>query len=137
MDAAKIPFILTCTARTVKEQYALYAQGRQTLDEVNHLRFIARMPVITETENKYKVTSTLKSKHLIDLDDGDPNNDKSRAFDIAIIKDGKATWDLKVNVNNNEITDYIEAGNIGMSVGLVWGGSWTNFKDYPHFEESV
>jgi peptidoglycan L-alanyl-D-glutamate endopeptidase CwlK len=136
MDAAKIPFVVTCTARTVKEQQALYAQGRQPPDRVNIIRKIAGLAPISASEAQNKVTSTLKSKHLIDLDDSVTENDKSRAFDIAITKDGKATWDLKVNVNQNEICDYFEAGKIGESVGLVWGGSWKNFKDYPHFEDS-
>ena len=134
MDLAKIPFIVTCTARTVKEQVALYAQGRQILNEVNVLRAQAQLPPITEAENKNKVTSTLQSKHLVDLEDPITTNDKSSAFDIAILKNGKATWDLKINVNNNEIPDYMEAGKIGQSVGLIWGGSWINFKDYPHFQ---
>ena len=134
MDLAKISFIVTCTARTVKEQVALYAQGRQPLSEVNVLRAQALLPPITEAENKYKVTSTLKSKHLVDLEDANTTNDKAFAFDIALMKDGKATWDLKVNVNNNDVPDYMEAGKIGQSVGLIWGGSWKNFQDYPHFE---
>lgn len=60
-----------------------------------------------------KVTWTLKSKHI----DG-------RAFDIAIIKNGKVSWNVK---------DYFEPGEIGKRVGLTWGGSWKN-PDYPHFE---
>jgi peptidoglycan L-alanyl-D-glutamate endopeptidase CwlK len=133
MDAAKISFIVTCTARTVKEQQALYAQGRQTLMEVNILRTMASLPPITEAENKYKVTWTMNSKHIVDLDDGDTSNDKSRAFDIAIVKDGKATWDIKVNVNLNSEPDYMEAGKIGESIGLKWGGRFKS-PDYPHFE---
>jgi peptidoglycan L-alanyl-D-glutamate endopeptidase CwlK len=133
MDIAKIPFLVTCTARSVKEQQALYAQGRQSLMEVNIMRTMAGLPAITEAENKYKVTWTLSSKHIIDLEDGDPNNDKSRAFDIAILKDGKATWDVKVNVNKNSEPDYLEAGKIGESVGLKWGGRFKS-PDYPHFE---
>jgi len=134
MNIAGIAFIVTCTARNVKEQVALYAQGRQSLDEVNNLRAMAGLPSITEEENARKVTWTLQSKHLIDLDDGDPNNDKARAFDIAILKDKKATWDIKVDVNNDDIPDYQEAGQIGESVGLMWGGSWQKKPDYPHFE---
>lgn len=133
METAKISFILTCTARSVKEQQALYAQGRQSLMEVNIMRTMAGLPTITEEENKYKVTWTLQSKHLTDLEDGDSNNDKARAFDIAIMKDGKATWDIKVNVNKNDKPDYEEAGIIGESIGLKWGGRFKS-PDYPHFE---
>ena len=134
MDEAEISFVVTCTARTVKEQIALYAQGRQPLEEVNALRRIAGIYEITAAENKRKVTSTLKSQHLIDLEDNDESNNKSSAFDIVITKDKKAIWDLKVDVNKNDIPDYLEAGKIGESVGLIWGGSWKTFKDYPHFQ---
>jgi peptidoglycan L-alanyl-D-glutamate endopeptidase CwlK len=136
MDEAKIPFIVTCTARSVKEQQALYAQGRHSLVEVNIMRAIAGLPPITETENKYKVTWTLNSRHLVDLDDGNLDNDKSRAFDIVITKDKKAIWDIKVDVNQNQRPDYFEAGKIGESVGLKWGGRFKT-PDYPHFEEGV
>jgi peptidoglycan L-alanyl-D-glutamate endopeptidase CwlK len=58
---------------------------------------------------------------------------KRDAFDIAILKDKKPVWDIKVDVDNDSIPDYIEAGKIGESLGLEWGGSWKK-KDYPHFQ---
>ena len=71
-----------------------------------------------------KVTWTTNSRHT-DRD----------AFDIAIVKDGNPVWDVKVNVNINEIPDYLEAGQIGESIGLVWGGRWGK-PDYPHYQEA-
>jgi peptidoglycan LD-endopeptidase CwlK len=61
------------------------------------------------------VTWTKNSRHT-----------KRDAFDIAILKNGKITWDDM---------EYMAAGNIGESVGLVWGGRWHN-PDYPHFQNS-
>jgi len=133
MDKAGIPFILTCTARFVREQFALWAQGREPLDYVNDLRQKAGMPFITEEQN-VEVTWTLQSKHLVDLEDDRVDNDKSQAFDIAITPGGKPVWDLKVNVNKNEIPDYEEAARIGESVGLKAGARFKK-PDYPHFEE--
>lgn len=133
MKAAGIPFLLTCTARTVKEQIALYAQGREKLDEVNRLRKLADMLPLSWLDNQKKVTWTLASKHIIDLDDGIPENDLARAFDIAIVKDGRPCWDLKVNVNANEVPDYQEAGRIGEALGLRWGGRFRK-PDFVHFE---
>lgn len=133
MDAAGIPYMITCTARRVREQIALYAQGREKLDHVNALRKLAGMAPITWQENARKVTWTLASNHLIDLDDNNPDNDHSRAFDIAIMRDGRPTWDLKVNINANDIPDYDEAGRIGEAVGLRWGGRFPS-PDRPHFE---
>jgi peptidoglycan L-alanyl-D-glutamate endopeptidase CwlK len=57
------------------------------------------------------VTHTLHSKHT-----------QRKAFDIAILKRGKITW---------EEAEYDEAGKVGKAVGLKWGGA---FGDRPHFE---
>jgi peptidoglycan L-alanyl-D-glutamate endopeptidase CwlK len=133
MGTAGIPFMLTRVACFVNEQVALYSQGRQPLDVVNFLRRTAGLSPIPFTENCHNVTWTLASKHIIDLDDGNPDNDKARAFDIAILKYGMPVWDLKVNVNKNDIPDYNEAGQIGESVGLKWGGRFPK-PDRPHFQ---
>ena len=61
------------------------------------------------------------------------NHTSRRAMDFAILKDGQPCWDVKVSVNKNDMPDYLEAGQIGESLGLIWGGRWRN-PDYPHFE---
>ncbi len=133
MAKADLPFIITCTARTVREQIALYAQGREKLEQTNYLRKLAGLPAVSFQENTRKVTWTLQSAHLIDLDDNVRGNDKSRAFDIVINRNGKPCWDVKVDVNEDGIPDYEEAGKIAESVGLVWGGRWKT-PDRPHFQ---
>ena len=135
MFSAGIPFVITCTARNVKEQAALYAQGREDLFTVNALRYVAGFPPVTADGNQHKVTWTLESKHLIDLDDDTPGNDQSRAFDIAIVKNGRPVWDIKVDVNDDHKSDYEQAGMIGESVGLRWGGRFKR-PDMPHFEDT-
>ncbi len=70
-----------------------------------------------------KVTWTHHSKHT-----------ERTAFDIAILKDGKPTWDTKVSVNGDDIPDYKQAGDIAVQCGLVWGGIWQTSPDYPHFQ---
>jgi hypothetical protein len=132
MEEAKIPFIVTSVDRNILEQMALFVQGRLPLSMVNGFRMAAEMGVIKEDENQ-KVTWTLNSKHVTNMFDEDLNNDLSRAFDIAILKEGKPTWDLKVSVNGNEVADYSEAGVIGEQCGLKWGGRFSS-PDYCHFE---
>lgn len=82
------------------------------------LEFIVTCTTRTEEEQKALVLAgksrTLKSKHLT-----------GKAFDIAVMKDGKVTWDFD---------DYKPYGAIGEKVGLIWGGSWKRLKDGPHFE---
>lgn len=68
------------------------------------------------------VTWTRSSMHNLGL-----------AFDIAIRTPRGATWDLKVNVNENDLPDYEEAGRIGEALGLAWGGRWRT-ADACHFE---
>jgi peptidoglycan L-alanyl-D-glutamate endopeptidase CwlK len=115
MAIAGIDFIFTQTRRTVDEQAAYYAQGREDLDAVNAKRKIAGMAPITEKENKLVVTHTMQSNHLT-----------GEAFDIAIKVNGKIQWVSSL---------YDKAGEIGESVGLVWGGRWAGKKrDKPHYE---
>lgn len=127
MLEAGLEFIVTQTLRTRAEQVAFYAQGRETLAQVNLKRKMAGLAPISEAENKRKITWTLNSRHL-------PQKDgKAVAFDIAICKNGAVQWSDKVDVNDNDIPDYREAGRIGQSVGLLWGGVWRT-PDLPHFE---
>jgi hypothetical protein len=134
MGDAHLHFTITCTARTVLEQVALYAQGREKLERTNYLRLLAKLPPIDRATNRRKVTWTLHSKHLIDLDDGITTNDQSRAFDFAMLDaNGKITWNLKIDVMYDQIPDYQQAGEIGESCGLVWGGRFKTL-DMCHFE---
>jgi len=138
MKRKGIPYIITCTARSILEQMALYVQGRLPAGEVIKFREVAGMrtdvPLASLTR---KVTWTLNSRHVTNMFDEDLDNDLARAFDIAIIKrEGDrqiALWNLKADVNDNDIPDYEEAGSIGESVGLVWGGRWKN-RDLCHFQ---
>jgi len=133
MGEAGLIHVVTCTSRSILEQMALYTQGRLSLGDINLFRHAAGMLPLSLVENQ-KVTWTLNSRHITNMFDVDLNNDKSEAFDIAILnKKGQVVWDLKVNVNENDIPDYDEAGKIGESVGLRWGGKFSS-PDRPHFE---
>lgn len=57
--------------------------------------------------------------------DGSPN---SKAFDFGIFDNGKY-------VTDGTDERYRKAGEIGESLGLVWGGSW-NHPDWDHIELS-
>lgn len=49
-----------------------------------------------------------------------------RAYDVAVIEDGKVLWDSP---------KYAHAGAIGKKLGLVWGGDFRSVKgDLGHFE---
>lgn len=48
------------------------------------------------------------------------------AIDLVIVKDGKPVW--------NYIKEYDRIGEIAESLGLKWGGRWSNPKDIYHIE---
>jgi len=128
-----IDVIITCTARYLKEQVALYAQGRQPLAEVNRLRKIVGYSPIDENTNSKRVTWTLASRHIINLDDNDKTNDKATAFDFAVVKNGKVIWDVKASIDGDDISDYLECANVAKNLGLESGAFWKK-ADYPHVQ---
>ena len=134
MEELGLKVMITCVDRTLQEQSALWAQGREPLDYVNNLRKLAGMLPISIAENRHKVTWTMASRHLINLEDDRVDNNLSNAFDFAIVYNGKAVWDIKADVNEDKIPDYTQCGMIAESIGLIWGGSWEKNKDFPHCE---
>jgi len=110
MLLANLPVIVTSTLRSIHHQVALFAQGRCPLAIVNHLRSMAGLGNISEKENKYTVTNcdgvTTRSAHQ----DG-------RAFDVVLVKNGKAQWNVKQNVEA-----YRKIGEIVEAKGWTWGG---------------
>ncbi len=143
MDEAGHKFLVTCTLRHEVEQIALWLQGRDTLEVVNEARRNAQLPDITEKENTRRVTWTKYSKHFgvkADSSLGKLCPDwvgKSMAFDIAMeTAEGVPHWQIKVDVDEDGIPDYVEAAKIGESVGLISGRSFPN-PDYPHLEYKV
>ena len=92
-----IEIIISQTLRTKQEQDDIYAQGRTKPGKiVSNVRYP-------------------KSMHCWGV-----------AFDIAVIRGGKAIWDVAA---------YKPAGELGEGLGLSWGGRWKNFPDAPpHFE---
>lgn len=122
-----IHFIVTQTLRTKEEQEAYYARGRQSLDVVNLLYKAAGLPPISIKENESIVT---KAKTV-----WDSFHAYGRAFDVAIVsKDGKINWNDNVDWDSDGVSDWVELGRLGESIGLEWGGNFSSLPDLPHFQ---
>lgn len=96
----------THTLRTYAEQDALYAQGR-----------------------------TMPGKKVTNARGGQSIHNYGFAFDIVILLDtdgsGRfATASWSVDKHWLRVAEYFK------SLGWTWGGDWTSFKDYPHFEKT-
>ncbi len=117
-DRFGLDIIATSTLRLNIEQAALYAQGRETLEFVNYLRDIAELKPISEKRNKRTVTNTLWSFHLFGC-----------AWDYCIIKGGRAIWNVKADVNDDDIPDYEQVCDLAEELGIETGRA---YGDYVH-----
>ena len=65
-------------------------------------------------------SQTMNSRHLT-----------GHAADIAVIKDGTVTWDLKYY---RIVTDHIKKVAKELNIPIVCGIDWVSFVDGPHIE---
>lgn len=134
MNDAGIDYLMGEVLRTKATQTAYYAQGRESLAEVNRLRKIAGLADLPAKENLYCITWTMNSRHLAD------EHGLSEAFDIVILKPGGArTYDTKFDRDQDSIPDYVEAAALGRMVGLDVGADFkrkdgTPRPDFPHYQ---
>lgn len=87
-------------------QDKLFAQGRTTPG-----------PIVTDLTGK-------SSLHCFTID-GQP---ASKAFDFVCFDESNAYITQGTN------PAYAAAGDVGVHLGLVWGGSWVGFKDPDHLQ---
>ncbi len=122
LSLVPIPYVVTSTLRTVDEQIAYYSQGRAPLLIVNLLRKKAGLKDIVATENTYTIT---KCDGLNTLS----NHQGGRAIDVVPAgMNGEPTWPPAQDPRWRQIAQSAKA------VGLIWGGDWTSFPDFPHYE---
>lgn len=105
--ARGVPIVITQGLRTIAEQDALYAQGRTKPGSI-----------VTNAKGGY-------SYHNFGL-----------AVDFALLlpNGSSVSWDMNRDYNENNIKDWIEVVEEAKKLGFDWGGDWTSFKDYPHFQ---
>lgn len=82
-----------------------------------------------EQAKLYAMGRTMPGKIVTNVDGttkkSNHNYKPSRAIDVAVLVAGKVSWDVK---------NYLPLGALAKAHGLVWGGDWKTFKDYPHLE---
>ena len=119
--------------RSFAEQTALYAQGRESLLEINRLRKLAGLQPIVESESKNKVTNAQA---------GESYHQYGMAFDIVIMYDKngdgifeEASWDTVRDGDKDGVSDWMEVTKYLVDRGWT-NGFWINGKhwDKPHFQ---
>jgi len=132
--------VVTCTLRTAEEQYALWCQGRKSLNEVNEARARAGMrPILeylgrdgkTHSDNEYTVT-TLDGKRKSEGGTGRSPHQLGTAIDVVPDLDEtdkeRPGWPPLSDKRWTVIADAFKAH------GFEWGGDWADYPDYPHYQ---
>lgn len=105
--ARGVPILITQGLRTIAEQNALYEQGRTKPGSI-----------VTNAKGGY-------SYHNYGL---------AVDFALLLLNGSSVSWDMKLDGNKNNVADWQEVVQEAKKLGLEWGGDWTSFKDYPHFQ---
>lgn len=127
--------VVTSVLRSDAQQIALFAQGRQSLAQVNVLRAAAGMTPLDVLANAHRVTNCdgvrSRSRHQGVLYEG---RMVSRAVDLAPAWDKDGPGPGKPIIDWNDRGRFNRIGPLAEAVDLVWGGNWTSFQDLPHVE---
>jgi peptidoglycan L-alanyl-D-glutamate endopeptidase CwlK len=81
---------------------------------------------IEEQDALYEQGRSLPGKIVTKAKGGQSYHNFKLAYDIAIRVNGQIDW------NNMEL--YKQAGELGVSLGLEWGGDFKKIKDNDHFQ---
>lgn len=100
---------ITDTLRTFEEQDKLYAQGR-----------------------------TAPGARVTNAKAGQSYHNYGLAVDFSLLLRGgkKVSWNMNLDLDNDSLKDWNEVVAVFKHYGWDWGGNWTSFKDYPHFEKT-
>jgi peptidoglycan LD-endopeptidase CwlK len=79
---------------------------------------------VDEQDKLYRQGRSAPGNRVTNVKGGDSFHNWRVAFDFAPLKHGKIDW--------GDVDLFKRCGEIAESCGLEWGGSWKNFKDYPH-----
>lgn len=84
---------------------------------------------IAEQDKLYAQGRTTSGSIVTNAKGGYSYHNYGLAFDFAVLDNiSTVNW----NVDNR----WKRVGALGKSLGLEWGGDWTSFKDYPHFQHT-
>ena len=71
------------------------------------------------------VSKTMRSRHI-------PSTNKSGLCEAVDIAPYPINWQ---NIGRfKTLAGHIKATAKKMNISITWGGDWTSFKDYPHYE---
>lgn len=104
-----VPIRIVQGLRTFAEQDGLYAQGRTTAG---------------------KIVTNAKG--------GDSWHNYGLSIDFCLLRQGnQISWNRDEDADKDGIKDWHEVVDLFLMKGFEWGGNWTSFPDYPHFQKTL
>jgi hypothetical protein len=93
---------------------------------------------IEEQNTLYEQGRTKPGPKVTNVKGGFSYHNYGLALDFCLLfEDGKkVTWDRTMDINKNAIADWEEVVHVFKNHDWEWGGDWTSFKDYPHFQKT-
>ena len=113
------------TYRSAEVQRAYYAQGRQSMPEINRLRTLAGLPAIGVTDARQIITKAQPGQSAHGFL-------PARAFDVLLLNpNGTANWTQAAYVG---FAGFVRAAAAKLGIQVSSGAFWKSFPDAPHHE---
>jgi hypothetical protein len=129
LDKNGLRYSVLETLRTQETQDAYYAQGRESLEEINRLRKTAGLYMLGKEEAGRIITRTKHSAH----------QDGIAADIVPVLDGGGIPW--VITGDNAEL--WLTFGRLGLEAKLEWGGTWAPLDrfgigwDAPHYQKTL
>ena len=113
------------TYRSAEVQRAYFAQGRQTIGQINQLRTLAGLPAIGPTDARQIITKAQPGQSAHGFL-------PARAFDVLLLNaDGTANW---TEAAYTLFAVFVRTAAAKLGVAVSSGAFWPKFKDAPHHQ---
>jgi len=119
-----------------KEAKEIY---KNILERNVSVRFTDTLRTFKEQENLYAKGRTKSGKIVTHAKAGGSYHNYGLAIDFCLmLKGGKeVSWDRNKDTDADNKKDWDEVVAAFKHFGWEWGGDWSNFKDYPHFQKTL
>ena len=130
---------------TIKRIETIHPDLREELKEIYEdilqrgvgVRFAQVFRTFAQQAALYAKGRTAPGRRVTNARAGQSYHNYGLAVDIVLLlPGGKVSWDMSLDSDGDSIRDWDEIVHVFKGYGWKWGGDWTRFKDYPHFEKS-
>lgn len=126
---AGIELLIYCTFRDAAEQARLFHQGRtaqqvrQKADQLQAAGFPQLAELLRDTVPQPGAKVTFAGP-------GESFHQYNAAYDCVPLFQGRPVW----STTGSSATLWRKVGELGQQCGLEWAGTWTRFREFPHFQ---